>query len=714
MLIIDQLGTVSLTSSTSANLDVQESSVIMDVSTGITSIIANVYTITSATTTTVVTAPGSGFQKQLKLLIITNTHATTSNIIVLKYVSGSSYILTPFITLAAGESIFYIGDSYQHYNNIGVNITTGLATSGITSITFTSPLQTTTGGTISTTGTVSIPVATTSVNGYLSSTDWNTFNGKQAVLSGTGIVKSTSGTISYISGTSVQFIKGDGSLDSTTYLSTISGTTNRISVSGSTIDISTAYIGQTSLTTLGTITTGVWNGSKLSEIYGGTNQSTYTTGDILYASASNTLSKLGVGSNGQVLTLASGIPSWATPTTGTVTSVSGTTNRIISTGGTTPVIDISATFEALLGKVASPLSQFAATTSAQLAGVISDETGSGALVFATSPTLITPILGTPISGVATNLTGLPLTTGVTGILPIANGGTNKSSVTISPLPSSWAGWDANSNFSANTIIPGYQTIATAAGTTTLTVSSPYQNYFTGSTTQIVVLPVATTLVNGDSRQVVNLSSGTVTVNSSGGNLVQTLISGSKCIFTRIGTATDATAWNTTFSATSGGVLSTSNSDGTLTISPTTGAVVASLALGHANTWTGVQTLTDSIVTVSTPVVKSTGYLGIPINTQNTNYTTVLTDSGKKLYHDDSSAYTWTIAANSSVPSPIDTAITFINNASAAVNITIAITTDTLIWVGTGATGSRTLARYGWATATKVAATIWMISGINLT
>lgn len=56
---------------------------------------------------------------------------------------------------------------------------------------------------------------------------------------------------------------------------------------------------------------------------------------------------------------------------------------------------------------ASPLSQFAATTSAQLAGVISDETGSGSAVFATSPTLVTPALGTPSSLVLTNATGLP-------------------------------------------------------------------------------------------------------------------------------------------------------------------------------------------------------------------------------------------------------------------------------------------------------------------
>jgi len=51
------------------------------------------------------------------------------------------------------------------------------------------------------------------------------------------------------------------------------------------------------------------------------------------------------------------------------------------------------------------LAQFAATTSAQLAGVISDETGTGALVFANGPTFIAPLLGTPASGVATNLTG---------------------------------------------------------------------------------------------------------------------------------------------------------------------------------------------------------------------------------------------------------------------------------------------------------------------
>jgi len=69
-----------------------------------------------------------------------------------------------------------------------------------------------------------------------------------------------------------------------------------------------------SLVSVGTITTGTWSATAIAATKGGTGLTSYATGDIVYASATNTLSKLTAGTDGQVLTLASGVPSWATPT----------------------------------------------------------------------------------------------------------------------------------------------------------------------------------------------------------------------------------------------------------------------------------------------------------------------------------------------------------------------------------------------------------------
>jgi hypothetical protein len=105
---------------------------------------------------------------------------------------------------------------------------------------------------------------------------------------------------------------------------------------------------------------------------------------------------------------------------------------------------------------------------------------------------------------------------------------------------------------------------------------------------------------------------------------------------------------------------------------------------------------------------------IPQNSQSAAYTLVLADAGKHILHPsaDTTARTFTIPANASVAFPIGTAVTFVNQNGAGV-VTIAITSDTMRLAGAGTTGSRTLAANGVATAIKLTATEWIVSGVGL-
>jgi len=145
-------------------------------------------------------------------------------------------------------------------------------------------------------------------------------------------------------------------------------------------------------------------------------------------------------------------------------------------------------------------------------------TGSGNVVLSTSPSLTTPALGTPTTVNLTNATSLPLTTGVTGILPPANGGTgvNNSTRTItlggnfSTIGAFTTSLTATNNTAVTLPITG--TISTIAGTETFTnktLTSPIINYGSDANGDILVRQSGAynRLAVGSSNQVLRVSSG---------------------------------------------------------------------------------------------------------------------------------------------------------------------------------------------------------------
>ena len=155
---------------------------------------------------------------------------------------------------------------------------------------------------------------------------------------GTGATSLTDGGLLLGSGTGAltalgvaangQIPIGDGSGDP--QLATISGTSNQIDVTNGaasiTLSLSSSYVGQTSITTLGTIATGTWEGTDIGVAHGGTGVSTLTDGGILLGSGTGAIAALGVATNGQIpIGDGSGDPQLAT--------ISGTSNQIDVTNG---------------------------------------------------------------------------------------------------------------------------------------------------------------------------------------------------------------------------------------------------------------------------------------------------------------------------------------------------------------------------------------------
>lgn len=178
--------------------------------------------------------------------------------------------------------------------------------------------------------------------------------------------------------------------------------------------------------------------------------------------------------------------------------------------------------------------------------------------------------------------------------------------------------DANANIRFNNSIQNLATTATAAGTTTLTVASAYTQQFTGTTTQTVVLPDATTLTVGHAFLITNRSTGVVTVNANGGGLVQAMAASSQVIVTLVTNGTAAGTWDAAYSITNAGA-----GGGTVT---SVSVVTANGLQGSVATATTTPAITLSTSLANTPVVAVSSNAFVAGTTTGTGSTVVLNTS----------------------------------------------------------------------------------------
>ena len=358
--------------------------------------------------------------------------------------------------------------------------------------------------------------------------------------------------------------------------------------------VNTAVTTLSSLASIGTVTSGTWNASTIGAPYGGTGQTTYATGDIIYSSATNTLTKLPIGTAGYVLTVAGGVPTWAASTGGVTsfqTSLSGLTPATSTTGvvtlagtlgitsGGTGQTSAGAAFNALspvtstgdliIGNGTNSSTRLAigtngyvltsngttATWSASTGGVTSFSAGSTGLTPSTGSTGAVTLAGTLNAtsggtGLATYATGDIIYASATNTLSKLTAGTNGYVLTLSGGIPSWAAASGGSNSYTRT------SFTATSGQTSFTVS------YTVGYVEVYLNGI---FLNGSDYTATNGTSVVLAVGAVTGDIVETIAYATTPIGV-VGTVTSGT-WNaTTIGANYGGTGVANNVASTITIS----------------------------------------------------------------------------------------------------------------------------------------------------